>query len=172
MGIIFYRWPQLRYGNLVSKYKLSRLYAITIICLYIGEKRKEYDYPADEDLVIEPVEKVAESIVNIANVRMVQDQLFRLFPIEGEARIIIDGNGLILTNNHVVDKANNLKSYTWKDGNIFNGKVMGTDEISDLAVVKVEEKIEQSIANGEDSESIEVAGEGEAKGTAAAGTGL
>jgi hypothetical protein len=35
-----------------------------------------------------------------------------------------------------------------------------------------EESIEQSIANDGGSESIEVTGEGEAKGTAAAGTGL
>jgi serine protease Do len=69
---------------------------------------------------------------------MVQDQLFRLFPIEGVGSgIIIDSKGFILTNNHVVDKASNLK-ITLKDGNIFNGKVIGTDEVSDLAVVKVE----------------------------------
>jgi S1-C subfamily serine protease len=37
----------------------------------------------------------------------------------------------------VVDKANNLR-VTLKDGNIFNGKVIGTDEISDLAIVKVD----------------------------------
>jgi len=36
----------------------------------------------------------------------------------------------------VVDKANNLK-VTLKDGNIFNGKVVGTDDVSDLAVIKV-----------------------------------
>ena len=35
-----------------------------------------------------------------------------------------------------------------------------------------EESIEQAIANYGDTESIEVAGEWEAKGTAAAGTGL
>jgi hypothetical protein len=34
------------------------------------------------------------------------------------------------------------------------------------------ESIEQSIANDQDTESIEVAEEGEAKGTATAGTGL
>jgi serine protease Do len=94
--------------------------------------------PADEDLIIEAVEKVGKSVVNIASVRMVQDQLFRLFPIEGVGSgIIIDSKGLVLTNNHVVDKANNLK-ITLKDGNTFNGKVIGTDEISDLAVVKVD----------------------------------
>ncbi len=93
--------------------------------------------PANEDLIIEAVEKVGKSVVNIASVRMVQDQLFRLFPIEGVGSgIIIDSKGFILTNNHVVDKTSNLK-ITLKDGNIFNGKVIGTDEVSDLAVVKV-----------------------------------
>src|ERR671939_1919614 len=96
--------------------------------------------PADEDLIIDAVEKVGKSVVNIASVRMVQDQLFRLFPIEGVGSgIIIDSRGLILTNNHVVDKANNLK-ITLKDGNIFNVKAIGTDEVSDSAVVKVESK--------------------------------
>ena len=94
--------------------------------------------PANEDLIIEAIEKVGKSVVNIASVRMVQDQLFRLFPIEGVGSgIIIDSKGLILTNNHVVDKANNLK-VTLKDGNIFNGKVVGTDDVSDLAVIKVD----------------------------------
>src|ERR671933_768919 len=94
--------------------------------------------PANEDLIIEAVEKVGKSVVNIASVRMVQDQLFRLFPIEGVGSgIIIDSKGLILTNNHVVDKTSNLK-ITLKDGNTFNGKVIGTDEVSDLAVVKVD----------------------------------
>jgi serine protease Do len=102
------------------------------------KKEKNMIIPADEDLIIEAVEKVGKSVVNIASVRMVQDQLFRIFPIEGVGSgIIIDSKGLILTNNHVVDKANNLK-ITLKDGNIFNGKAIGTDEVSDLAVVKVD----------------------------------
>src|SRR2546427_1413573 len=94
--------------------------------------------PANEDLIVDAVEKVSKSVVNIASVRMVQDQLFRVFPIEGVGSgIIIDSKGFILTNNHVVDKANNLR-VTLKDGNIFNGKVIGTDEISDSAIVKVD----------------------------------
>jgi serine protease Do len=94
--------------------------------------------PANEDLIVNAVEKVSKSVVNIASVRMVQDQLFRVFPIQGVGSgIIIDGKGFILTNNHVVDEAHNLK-ITLKDGNIFNGKVIGTDEVTDLAVVKVD----------------------------------
>src|SRR5919108_688673 len=56
------------------------------------------------------LEKISKSTVNIASVRMVQDQLFRLFPIEGVGSgVIIDKNGHILTNNHVVDGAHRLK---------------------------------------------------------------
>jgi S1-C subfamily serine protease len=96
--------------------------------------------PANENLIVDAVEKVSKSVVNIASERMIQDQLFRVFPIEGVGSgIIIDGKGFILTNNHVVDKANNLK-ITLNDGNLFNGKVIGTDEISDLAVVKIDSK--------------------------------
>ena len=96
--------------------------------------------PANENLIVDAVEKVSKSVVNIASERMIQDQLFRVFPIEGVGSgIIIDGKGFILTNNHVVDKANNLK-ITLNDGNLFNGKVIGTDEVSDLAVVKVDSK--------------------------------
>src|SRR5918912_601105 len=112
--------------------------------------------PADEDLIIEAVEKVGKSVVNIASVRMVQDQLFRLFPIEGVGSgIIIDSKGLVLTNNHVVDKINNLK-ITLKDGNIFNGKVIGTDEVSDLAVVKVDSTEALPQAQLGDSDNLKI----------------
>ena len=96
--------------------------------------------PINEDLVIDAVEKVSKSVVNIASVRMVQDQLFRVFPIEGVGSgIVVNQRGYILTNNHVVDKAHNLK-ITLRDGNVFNGVVIGTDKVSDLAVVRVDSK--------------------------------
>jgi serine protease Do len=96
--------------------------------------------PVNEDLVINAVEKVSKSVVNIASVRMVQDQLFRVFPIEGVGSgIVVNQRGYILTNNHVVDKAHNLK-ITLRDGNVFNGVVIGTDKVSDLAVVRVDSK--------------------------------
>ena len=57
--------------------------------------------PINEDLISNAVEKVEKSIVNIASVRMVQDQLFHLFPVEGVGSgVVIDNAGLVLTNNH------------------------------------------------------------------------
>ncbi len=49
---------------------------------------------------------------------------------------IVDGSGIILTNAHVVNKADKV-TVTLKDGRTFNGEVRGTDEVTDLAVVKI-----------------------------------
>ncbi|MFB2836938.1 HhoA/HhoB/HtrA family serine endopeptidase [Floridanema evergladense] len=52
---------------------------------------------------------------------------------------IIDKNGVILTNAHVVDQADKV-TVTLKDGRTFAGKVQGVDEVTDLAVVKIDPK--------------------------------
>ena len=94
--------------------------------------------PVGEDLIANAAERVSMSTVNIASVKMIQDQLFRIFPVEGVGSgVIIDQNGYILTNNHVIDDAKRLK-VTLTDGRMLNGKVIGKDEITDLAVVKAE----------------------------------
>ncbi|WP_392533713.1 HhoA/HhoB/HtrA family serine endopeptidase [Nostoc sp. C117] len=49
---------------------------------------------------------------------------------------IIDKTGLVLTNAHVVDKADKV-TVRLKDGRTFEGKVQGIDEVTDLAVVKI-----------------------------------
>jgi S1-C subfamily serine protease len=92
----------------------------------------------EESLIINAIEKVSKNVVNIASVRMVTDQLLRIFPIEGVGSgIIIDNQGHILTNYHVVDHARRLK-VTLYDGRTLNAKVIGTDKLTDLAVLKIE----------------------------------
>ncbi len=49
---------------------------------------------------------------------------------------IIDRSGEVLTNAHVVAQADKV-SVTLKDGRILEGKVQGVDEVTDLAVVKI-----------------------------------
>ncbi|TVP62600.1 MAG: PDZ domain-containing protein [Nodularia sp. (in: Bacteria)] len=49
---------------------------------------------------------------------------------------IIDKGGLVLTNAHVVDKADKV-TVRLKDGRTYEGKVQGIDEVTDLAVVKI-----------------------------------
>jgi serine protease Do len=94
--------------------------------------------PVPEDLLVNAVDKVSKSVVNIASVRMLHDQLFRVFPVEGVGSgVIIDEKGYILTNNHVIDDVERLK-VTLTDGRVLKGRVAGSDEVTDLAVLKVE----------------------------------
>jgi serine protease Do len=51
--------------------------------------------------------------------------------------VVIDGKGYILTNNHVVEGADEVK-VSFVDGKTVNAKVIGTDPKTDLAVVKVD----------------------------------
>jgi S1-C subfamily serine protease len=94
--------------------------------------------PINEETIINALEKVSKNVVNIASVRMVTDQLFHVFPVEGVGSgIIIDNQAHILTNYHVVDHARRLK-VTLNDGKTFNAKVIGTDKLTDLAVLQIE----------------------------------
>jgi S1-C subfamily serine protease len=94
--------------------------------------------PLPEESIINAVEKVSNSVVNIASVRMMQDQLFRVFPVQGVGSgIVIDKRGHILTNNHVIDGSDRLR-VTLGDSKQVNAKVVGTDEVTDLAVVRAE----------------------------------
>jgi S1-C subfamily serine protease len=52
-----------------------------------------------------------------------------------------DREGYIVTNNHVVDGAENI-TVTFEDGTSLSAKVIGTDRNSDLAVVKVDKGVE------------------------------
>lgn len=50
---------------------------------------------------------------------------------------IIKSDGLILTNAHVVDGADRV-SVTLKDGRNFTGQVLGKDELTDVAAIKIQ----------------------------------
>lgn len=49
---------------------------------------------------------------------------------------IVSEDGYILTNNHVVEDANTIK-VTLRDGKKYDGKIVGTDTLSDIAVVAI-----------------------------------
>jgi serine protease Do len=107
--------------------------------------------PVNEELLVNAIEKVSKNVVNIASVRMVTDELLRIFPIEGVGSgIAIDNQGHILTNYHVVDHARRLK-VTLYDGRTFNAKVIGTDKLTDLAVLKIEHDSNNSSNNNNDN---------------------
>lgn len=50
---------------------------------------------------------------------------------------VVSSDGLILTNAHVVEGSNQVK-VTLKNGKTYQGRVMGTDSLTDVAVIKIE----------------------------------
>ncbi|MGN6708167.1 MAG: S1C family serine protease, partial [Candidatus Nitrosocosmicus sp.] len=110
----------------------------------------------DENLIINAVEKVSKAVANIASVRMVKDQLLRVFPVQGVGSgVLIDKKGHVLTNNHVIDKADKLK-ITTADGNIYDGTVIGTDDLTDLAIVKIDSKEALAFAELGNSDDLKI----------------
>ncbi len=112
--------------------------------------------PVNEDLIVNAVQNVSKAVVNIASLRLVQDQLYRVFPAEGVGSgVIIDERCHVLTNNHVVEEARSLK-ITLTDGRVFNGIVKGTDEATDLAVVKLDSTETLSFATLGNSDNLKI----------------
>ncbi|HLY17578.1 MAG TPA: Do family serine endopeptidase [Bryobacteraceae bacterium] len=64
--------------------------------------------------------------------------------------VIISPDGYIVTNNHVVDGATQIR-VTLNDRRVLNAKVIGTDKLTDLAVIKVNAGDLPSIAWGDSS---------------------
>lgn len=68
---------------------------------------------------------------------------------------IIDKRGLILTNAHVVDQADKV-TVRLKDGRTYEGKVKGIDEVTDLAVVKINPDQDLPVAALGSSDTVQV----------------
>ncbi|WP_413678547.1 trypsin-like peptidase domain-containing protein [Prochlorococcus sp. MIT 0916] len=69
--------------------------------------------------------------------------------------VIIDTSGLILTNAHVVERVDRV-IITLQNGNQVDGRVVGTDQVTDLALVKIKEFPGLESAKLGDSEDIRV----------------
>ncbi len=54
--------------------------------------------------------------------------------------VVVDRNGYILTNNHVVEKATSITVKFTNDATEYPAHVIGTDKDTDLAVIKVDKK--------------------------------
>lgn len=68
--------------------------------------------------------------------------------------VIISEDGYIVTNNHVVDGADKLE-VLFNDNSSYDAKIIGTDEASDLALIKVDAKNLTPITFG-DSETVKI----------------
>ncbi len=101
------------------------------------------------------MEKLGDSVVSIDSVRLARDYRRRVVQMEGQASgVIIDTNGYIVTNNHVIMGADRVQ-VNLKDGRTLVGEVVGSDPATDVALVKVE-AVDLHAAKLADSEGLKV----------------
>lgn len=94
----------------------------------------------DEKAVLDILEKVSKSVVNISTIRLVYSMFYQVVPVKGVGSgTIIDPRGYILTNNHVIQDAEEIGVTLW-NGEMLKGKVEGICATHDTAVVKVDKK--------------------------------
>ncbi len=101
-------------------------------------------------------QKSISSVVGITTVEVVREFIWER-PVEGVGSgVIVDSNGYILTNSHVVGdgKAREL-NVLFESGDKMPGKVLWSDPVLDLAIVKVD-KAGLPAADLGDSDSLEV----------------
>jgi serine protease Do len=88
------------------------------------------------------VEKIADvispAVVRIVSTQQVVNPFFlQTTPQEGlGSGVIIRSDGLILTNNHVISDASKIE-VTLTNGKTYSGIVLGSDSVSDVALVKI-----------------------------------
>ena len=89
------------------------------------------------------------------------DRFFKGAPEQGTKRrslgsgFIIDKEGYILTNNHVVEKADDIKVIL-ADGEEFHAEVIGRDPSTDIALIKIEDHDDLPTVRLGDSDALEV----------------
>src|ERR1700751_973598 len=70
--------------------------------------------------------------------------------------VIVDRKGFILTNNHVVDQATKIQVQLNGETTKYNAKVVGVDEETDLAVIKIDPPKELPVAKLGNSDGVQV----------------
>jgi serine protease Do len=86
----------------------------------------------------ELVTEMAPAVVSIVTESVSYNWFWQAVPQTGAGSgIIISSDGYIVTNNHVVEDADKV-TVTLSDGSTFEATIVGTDEQTDLAVVKIE----------------------------------
>jgi len=91
----------------------------------------------DEKVVLDILEKVSKSVVNISTVKLVQNIFYQTVPLAGMGSgTIIDPKGYVLTNNHVVGGAEKIAVTLW-NGEVLEGNLLGSCAVHDTAVVRM-----------------------------------
>ncbi len=110
----------------------------------------------DEQITTRVFEQAHSSVVNITSTTLTINSWRRVMPQQGQGTgVIIDSEGYILTNHHVIDGANKVV-VTLERGKRVPAVLIGTAPSVDIAVLKIPGRYVESVARLGDSASIQV----------------
>ena len=114
--------------------KLSRINFLILL----GILTYLYTNMSNDDGYVEAISKASSSVINITSVKNIETRLFAGASennVMGSG-IIISDDGYIITNMHVIE-GKRLIYVELDDGQVYSASLIGFDERSDLAVIKI-----------------------------------
>ena len=135
--------------------KLKFFFIGLVLSVVCPANNASAQYPSFADLA----EKLMPSVVNISSFSALENTDMSSDNTEASESLgsgfIIDKDGYIITNNHVVDKADSIQ-VTLFDNQRLEAKLIGKDPKTDLALIKIEAKAQLQPVTFGDSDKIRV----------------
>ena len=104
----------------------------------IGTSDDEYVLTDSEQQLTALVENVADTVVEITTSQVTTGSWMQQYVTEGAGSgVVITSTGIIITNNHVIEGADTIQ-VTMRDGSEYAATLIATDEMYDIAVIKIE----------------------------------
>lgn len=105
--------------------------------LTLTEARAEPEFTNAEVNNISVYKRVVPSVVNITSTTVTLDFFYGYVPAEGQGSgFVLDKQGHILTNFHVIENARKIEVQTW-DKHRYTAQVIGRDRLHDLALLQI-----------------------------------
>ena len=108
-----------------------------------------------EDKLLEIIENASKAVVNVNTLQILRDVFNRRLPLRGMGSgFIVDSSGLVVTNYHVVEKANRI-GVSLHDGSIIEGRQKSFCRGIDVATIQIESDNLSTVELG-DSDKLRV----------------
>lgn len=120
--------------------KLVKLFLVVSLVALASDLRAATKLLPDEQNNVDVYKRCHPSVVNITTVTLRYDFFMDVVPQQGlGSGAIIRSDGYILTNQHVIGRAQDVQ-VTLHDKSVYKAKLVGVDADSDLAVLKIDAK--------------------------------
>lgn len=141
-----------------NKTRIIIILVALLICglIYYYKNPNEINEPTNnsENRIIIDENGLADGISNIYDAVVVIEGVSKSKKANGiGSGFIYNKDGYIITNQHVINNASEIK-VTLTNGNTLIGKLIGSDEYADIAVIKIDATFVSKVANIGNSESV------------------